>query len=519
MKKITLIIAFLATHALTAQITYEASDFNEAGEQFTTSKASNFIGLNFAATGANHNWNFASLNADSQTEFAWQNPNNAGYKISWCFTHFYIFNCNSQFNNNFTHASLLSEGFELENYGVSNIVEHARANASGFANRMRGMTATVEGISLPVTVDYDDPDEIYVFPMNYNDNTVNTGHMAFNLGNLGVDFSYDLAVTRTNNVQGYGSLTTPMGTFPEVIKLKSRIQKTETLTVMGVAIPIPTTTISYQWFAKDYGVPVLQAEGFEVFNVFVPLTVTYLDEPMCLTPNALFSYLPTADYNPETQSASVTFSNLSANYDSVLWDFGGGNTSTDLNPMQEYDCPGDYSVTLTVTNSVCSPVTTSTFTLPVTITDSQNALTAEVTLNENTLTAVRDLAGTTYQWIDCDNANAPIADATSQSFTPSQDGNYACVINTNGCESTSPCTLVTLLGTPHNQFANVQLYPNPTNGKLQLSGNLTVQKVSVYNTLGMLVGDKLDLSNQSSGVYFVEITVDEGKFIRKIVKQ
>ncbi|NUY82462.1 T9SS type A sorting domain-containing protein [Flavobacterium sp. MAH-1] len=519
MNKTTFWIAILASGALSAQITYEASDFNEAGDQYTVTKASNFIGVNFGATGANHNWNYGSLTADSQTEFAWQNPNNAGYKLSWCLSHFYLFTCNSQFNNNFTHASLLSEGFELEDYGVSNIVEHARANSSGFANRMRGFTATVQGIPLPVTVDYDDPDEIYVFPMNYNDNTVNTGHMSFDLASVGMDFQYELETTRTNTVQGWGSLTTPMGTFPEVLKLKSKLEKTETMTFMGIAIPIPTTTVSYQWFAKDYGIPVLQADGFEVFNLFIPTSVSYLDEPMCLTPTAMFAYLPTADYNPETQSATVTFSNLSANCDSVLWDFGGGNTSTDLNPAFDYDCPGDYSVTLTASNSVCSPIQTATFTLPVTITDSQNALTTEVTFESNTLTAVRDLAGTTYQWVDCDNANTPVDGATSQSFTPVSDGNYACIMITNGCEGMSACTSVTLLGVNHNERSEVRLYPNPTSGKLQLSVALDIQKVTIYNTLGMAVGDKLDLSDQASGVYFVEITATEGKFIRKIVKQ
>ncbi|WP_290838549.1 T9SS type A sorting domain-containing protein [Flavobacterium sp.] len=519
MNKITFLVAVLATCAASAQITYEAADFNEAGDAFTVSKASNFLVMNFAATGANHNWNYANLNANSQSEFAWQNPNNAGYKLSWCLSHFYFFTCNNQFNNNFTHASLLSEGFELEDYGVSNIVEHARANSSGFANRMRGMTATVSGISLPVTIDYDDPDEIYQFPMNYNDNATSTGHLSMDLNNLGMNFVYDLSTTRTNTVQGWGSLTTPMGTFPSVLKLKSKLVKTESFAYMGITIPIMTTTISYQWFSKEYGIPVLQADGFELFNIFVPTSVTYLDQPMCLAPNAMFGYLPTANYDAETQSAAVTFNNLSENYDSVLWDFGNGETSTELNPMHEYDCPGTHSVTLTVGNSICAPAQSATFTLPVLITDNDNALTAEVTLESNTLTAVRDLSGTTYQWVDCDNGNAAISGATSQTFTPEADGNFACIINTNGCESLSACTSVQLLGANHNDFAQVQLYPNPTSGKLQLSTTIDVKKVSVYNTLGMVVGTELDLSNQASGVYFVEVTTDNGKFVRKIVKQ
>ena len=130
MKKFTLFGALLASFASFAQITYESSDFTTAGQEYNVSKASGFFGMNFAATGANHSWDYSGLDADSQSTAGFQNPNNAGYKLSWCLSHFYIFNCNSQFNNNFKLASVLLDGFELMDYGVSNIVEHANVNSS-----------------------------------------------------------------------------------------------------------------------------------------------------------------------------------------------------------------------------------------------------------------------------------------------------------------------------------------------------------------------------------------------------
>lgn len=41
--------------------------------------------------------------------------------------------------------------------------------------------------------------------------------------------------------------------------------------------------------------------------------------------------------------------NIPAVYDSILWDFGDGNTSTIENPMHSYLSPGDYNASLTVT--------------------------------------------------------------------------------------------------------------------------------------------------------------------------
>jgi PKD repeat protein len=682
MKKITFLSAVMLAIASNAQVTYTSADFAGAGEEFTVSKASSFTGMNFATTGANQNWNYSTLSADSQSTAGWQNPNGAGYKLSWCLSHLYLFNCNSQFNNNFTHATLMSDGFELMNYGVSNIVEHSRVNASGYANRMRGLTATVNNISIPLTVDYDDPDELYQFPMNYNDTYTTTGHLSMDLNDLGMPFTYTLATERTNTVQGWGSLTTPMGNFPNVLKLKSKLVKTETYVYNGINIPITTTTISYQWFSPDYGMPVLQADGFELFNLFVPLTVTYLDEQLCLTADANFAYLPVGNYDPDSQSATVPFVNLATNYDSIVWDFGDGETATEATPSHVYDCPGTYQVTMTVTNNACATTSSDSVTLPVVVTDTQNALTLGVTSNGDTLTADRSLPGTTYQWVDCDNGNATIDGETNQSFTPALSGNYACIINTNGCEGLSVCTAVTvcvaataqftapasvdydgesqsavvlltnnsanfsdiswdfgdgetltgeasahvyhcpgvyqvtmtvvnnacaapssdtfsqeitvtdtqnamtlnvsvtetgliadrnLTGTTYqwidcdngnigiggetnqaftptasgnyacvlntngcegisdcvtfsvlqtNAFntTSFELYPNPTNGELKLSQNLTIKTVEIYNTLGMLVSKELNLSGKAAGVYFVKITAGEGSFIRKVVK-
>lgn len=512
MKKITFLSVALLTFAMNAQVTYTSANFATAGEEFTVSKASSYVGLNFATTGANQNWNYSSLQAASQSNSGWQNPNGSGYKLSWCLSNFYIFNCNSQFNNNFTHSTVVTDGFELMDYGVANIVEHSRANASSFANRMRGLTATVNGLSVPMTIDYDDPDEIYQFPMTYNDSYTTTGNLSMDLNNLGVPFSYTLATQRTNNVQGWGSLTTPMGTFPNVLKLKTVLQKTETYTYEGIAIPIPTTTVSYQWFSPEYGIPVLQADGFEVFNIFIPTAVTYLDEPLCLPASAAFAYLPVGNYDPDSQSATVPFINQSTNYSAVSWDFGDGTTSTEAAPSHVYNCAGTYQVTLTVTNATCNPSTTDTFTLPVIVTDTQNALTTAITVADNMLTADRDLPGTTYQWVDCDSANAPINGETAQSFSPSTNGNYACIIDTNGCQSVSDCVAFTLCVAATAEFSAISTadFDLATLGATVSFTNMSTD----FSTISWNFGDGSNATDENPshtftcpGVYQVAVTV------------
>lgn len=524
MKKITLLTALLFSAILSAQVTYTSADYAAVGEEVTLSKAPTILqGLfNFAATGANYNWNFSGLTADSQTTFSYQNPNNAGYKISWCFSNGYLFNCNSQFNSNFTHATQLSEGFEIQEYGITNVIEHSKLSGTALETKMVGMSVGIGTLALPVAVDYESPDVIYQFPMNYNDSYTNNGAFSLDLSNMGFPVQYDSQISRTNTVQGWGSLVTPFMTFPNVLKMKTVLERVDTITFNGIEIPVPTTTVSYKWFDKNYGLPVLQADGTEIAGIFIPLSVTYIDGPQCLPPAAQFNLIPFGtDYNPQTQSAEVAFANLSTNFETASWDFGDGTTGTAMNPTHAYTCPGTYEVTLTIQNNFCNPAQTNAITVPIEITDTQNAFTTEVILEATTLTAQRTLNGTTYQWVDCNNDNAPIGGAVAQSYSPSVSGNYACLLTTNGCEALSDCVAVELLS--NSEFSAgpaLVLYPNPTTGKLQLGdSSIQVRKTAVYNAVGMLVGNTLDLTEQSSGLYFVKITTDAGTFTSKVIKQ
>ena len=56
-----------------------------------------------------------------------------------------------------------------------------------------------------------------------------------------------------------------------------------------------------------------------------------------------------ADVNSICGEGIVNFSNFSIDADEYLWDFGDGNTSTDVEPVHFYSEPGNYTVSLTAT--------------------------------------------------------------------------------------------------------------------------------------------------------------------------
>jgi gliding motility-associated-like protein len=59
--------------------------------------------------------------------------------------------------------------------------------------------------------------------------------------------------------------------------------------------------------------------------------------------------------------AKLDFTNSSENFDSISWNFGNGDTSSELEPLASYLDPGDYDVVVTLTNQGCVKE----FTIPV----------------------------------------------------------------------------------------------------------------------------------------------------------
>ena len=77
-----------------------------------------------------------------------------------------------------------------------------------------------------------------------------------------------------------------------------------------------------------------------------------------------------ADFGFQQYNDSISFTNLSSNYESVFWDFGDGITSTDENPTHKFTLNGSYTVILTaITNTACI----------------QDTLTISITVNINTV--------------------------------------------------------------------------------------------------------------------------------------
>ena len=114
-----------------------------------------------------------------------------------------------------------------------------------------------------------------------------------------------------------------------------------------------------------------------------------------------------------------------------------------------------------------------------------------------------------------------ISGATSSSYTPTQNGDYAVIVTNGTCGSdTTNCTTIAGIGFNENLMQAFTLYPNPTDGNLtiQFIDFKDVVGVQIYSADGKLVTNlnsfssqsiQLDLSNVKAGLYMVKILDNE----------
>lgn len=143
--------------------------------------------------------------------------------------------------------------------------------------------------------------------------------------------------------------------------------------------------------------------------------------------------------------------------------------------------------------------------------------------NDLTITAS---TATSYQWINCATGQA-IAGETNQIFTATANGNYAVVgTSADGCSDTSACVLIDYMGLDDQAVMQVSMAPNPTSDLVVCHFSTLSAVVNIRDAQGKMIdskqvnnGQQISLKALNSGIYFFEITSEQGRVVKRIVKE
>lgn len=177
---------------------------------------------------------------------------------------------------------------------------------------------------------------------------------------------------------------------------------------------------------------------------------------------------------------------------------------------QTYTAAGTYTATLTRVNG-CDSI--------VTLTLNVNPLPNPSITQSGAVLSTGNF--NTYQWYY--NGSA-LGNATSQSYTPTLNGNYSVgVSDANGCMASSNIFNVTDVSTQTIINLRLELYPNPTTGVLYIKG-AEVESAELFSLDGRLIlseqsSNTLNLSSLPSGMYVVRIRTSLGTGISRVVKE
>jgi hypothetical protein len=204
--------------------------------------------MDATSTGPNYNWDYSRLVRNGQQLDTMLTTSATNPLLNFFFIDIPL-------NSNRANHAAKGQNFNLGLTGLSDVFNYYY-NSSGSYSQP-GFGAVVNSVPIPIA--YSPHDVIYNFPLIYNDqDSTAFGYDVDLMSTVGL--YYHVNRSRNNIVDGWGTLTTPFGTF-DVLRVKTKLIEQDSVYIdtfqTGVKTP-PVTTFEYKWLGKGFGFPLLQ---------------------------------------------------------------------------------------------------------------------------------------------------------------------------------------------------------------------------------------------------------------------
>ncbi len=258
--------------------------------------------------------------------------------------------------------------------------------------------------------------------------------------------------------------------------------------------------------------PVVTYNAAGTYSVTLTVSNAAGDDTFTLTDYVSVKPMPAANFTFAVNGSTVDFTNTSSNAASYVWNFGDGESSTDLDAQHTYQMDGVYTVTLTATND-CGSVTV-TKTVVIATMGPIAAFTASNTTGCAPLTVVFENLSSanseSYEWSfpGGEPSTSTAANPTVVYSTPGVYDVTLTAINGQGSNTVTQTSLVVVNGVPSTSF-------NHTVGD---SGTVTFTNTSTgATTYKWEFGDGETSTEENpvhtysqSGEYMVTLTAENG---------
>jgi hypothetical protein len=312
------------------QITITSSNMPSSGDTIRYSLANISSIGNYTATGTNYTWSFGGLEPINQTVRSYKSAFSTPYGFF-----FFPPKYGEKIQDTVPIPSIPGVGI----VSITDIYNFYKKTSSLYATE--GLGVKLSGI--PVPNFYSDEDELYAFPLNYNDKDSTTFKFSTTASTL-VPFVYKKQGYRITQADGWGSITTPYGTancLRVVTTQYSQDSLKGSFAVGGFTLPVnagfPNNQRSYQWLTTTEKIPYLEVIGTLAGSAFTPTQIRYRD----------IARIIVLGVKEETTKLSVTvFPNPATNQLSIIT-----NQLSDMITMKITDIQGKEVLTKTLTDN------------------------------------------------------------------------------------------------------------------------------------------------------------------------
>ena len=300
MKNIFTLCLLLCVFSFTtrSQISIGTADLPHANDTFRVSIGQITPGIDVTLSGPGYAWDFSNLMPTSQRVDSFIDESATSTVFSIVFI-------DNAFNTNRANQATRSGDFSLGTMiSLSGVFDfYYNSNAS---YKQVGLGANVNGIPLPIA--YSPHDIIYKLPLQYpSTDSSNSGYAVDLVSTIGI--YYKVSKTRKNELDGWGSLTTPFGTF-DVLRIHSTVVERDSLYLdtlgFGFNLP-PVTTHEYKWLGAGQGIPLLQINAGVTGNIS---QIVYKDSVKSLVNvDQIIQEIQNIKVypNPASQSSSISY--------------------------------------------------------------------------------------------------------------------------------------------------------------------------------------------------------------------
>lgn len=260
-----LLSALSSSYALRGQITIESTDLPSAPFTFPVADAAGIDLPEYQEGGEGLTWDFSAIEPLATSDL-----NYVGISETPTTYQFFF---NSPFVPQYqaTHANE-GEGIDLVFVTIDDFFFFYKNTGSSY--NIVGYGGTVNGIPIPSQTN--PIDIVYTFPMTYGQTHESASAWDIEIPTIG---SYAQSLNRSYEVDGWGTVITPAGTFEAIrVRMVTEIEDNLFIEALGQELSFNRNSIAYQWLAPGQGIPVI-----EITETFGAATVRYKTDNSTIT--------------------------------------------------------------------------------------------------------------------------------------------------------------------------------------------------------------------------------------------